>query len=156
MGRALIVGREPIALGPCSHRHSLRILRNATCFHELLLVFWRQLRTVERERHLVNLAGKWERYLVVSVVDGSGSTGADVKRLLEGQAKGNATLHPFCGDHLPVHLERSRTAATNAAHVVECQGGSAEAVIFEVVHNRMLAGSKRFRPLPARPLEIKE
>ena len=57
---------------------------------------------------------------------------------------------------LPSTFSDAGTASADAAHAVEGQGCGAESVVLEVELQGVLAGRKRFRPLPADSLQIEE
>src|ERR1035438_7801261 len=117
-------------------------------------VSWRQLRTVNRQRQLVELAGEGERNLIVLVVHRSASVGADIKVLVPLQDQRQGVLHRLRGHRLAVHLQDARTAAADAAHVVEGERSHAEAVVLEVEFQRVLAGRKHFRSLPLHAFKV--
>jgi acetyl esterase/lipase len=66
---------------------------------EPLLVFRRELRAIDRDRQLVDLAGEAERHLIVSVVHRRSGIGADVEGLVPLQDKRNRAVH-LLGGHL--------------------------------------------------------
>ena len=94
---------------------------------QLLDVLGRQLRPVDLDRQLVELGGQRERRLVVGVVHAGQRVGADVEALVPLQDHRQRLLHPLCGDHLAVHLERAGAGPADAAEVVERERAGADA-----------------------------
>ena len=60
----------------------------------------------------------------------------------------------FGGDDLAVDLERAGAGPAETAHVVEGERADAEAVIFEVELDRVLAGRQRVGAFPLDPLQV--
>ena len=78
---------------------------------KLLDVFRRQLRSVDRKCHLVELAGELERRLVVSVVHPGQRVGADVEALVPRQDEGYRPLHRLSCNLFAVDFEHANAAA---------------------------------------------
>src|SRR5262249_43910433 len=107
--------------------------------HEALLVLGRQLRTVDGQRQLVELAGELERHLVVLVVHRCAGVGADVEGLVPLEDERDRVVHLLGAHDLAVDLEHSGAGLADAAQVVEGEGRDAEAVVLEVELERVLA-----------------
>jgi hypothetical protein len=142
--------------GPRVACRLLRVLRGAGGILQLLHVRGRQLRPIERDGYLVDLAGEGERHLVVAVIHRCGAGLADVERLVKRQDQGKGPLELLGRHHLVVHLQRPGAAAADTARIVVRQRRLAEPVVPEVVHDRMLAGGQRLRSLPTGPLEVEQ
>ena len=98
------------------------------------------LRTIDLDRQLVEPGRQWERRFVVGVVHAGERVRADIEALVPLQDHRQRTLH-LDGLHcLAVHLERAGAGTAEAAHVVEGEGADAEAVVFEVELDGVLAG----------------
>ena len=126
--------------------------RSSCCFagfHQPFLVFGRQLRPVDLERQLVELAGERERHLVVLVVHRRAGVGADVEGLVPLQDERERVFHLLGGDFLAVHLEHAGAALADAAHVVEGQRARAEAVVLEVELDACACRARARRGLPS-------
>src|SRR5689334_4684861 len=111
----------------------LRIRRGALRFLQFSYVVGRQLRRIERDRQLVDLAGELERHLIILVVDRVASVGPDIEGLVDRKYERDRALHCLRRDHLAVHLEGAGAAASEAAQIVEGQRREAETVIFEII-----------------------
>src|SRR5262249_31726581 len=98
---------------------------------ELLDVRWRQLRPIDRQRELVELAGEAERYLVI-VGHWRAGVGANVEVLVPLHDEWDSVLHGLARHLLAIDLEHASAAAADAAHVVEGERAGPEAIIFEV------------------------
>src|SRR5215471_14050581 len=119
---------------------------------ELLDVRRWQLRSIDLQRELVELAGEAERHLVV-IGHRRASVGADVKVLVPLQDQRDRALHALARHLLAVDLEHAGAAAADAAHVVEGERARSKAVVLEVELQLVLAGRERIRAFPAHALE---
>ena len=106
---------------------------------ELLNIILRQLRSVHLDHQLVELAGKGEWWLVVSVVDAGQRVGTDVEALVPLEDHGQCTGHGYGLHRLAVHLERAGAGTTQTTHIIEGERAHPQAVILEVEFNRVPA-----------------
>ena len=121
---------------------------------ELLDVFRRELRPVDGQGQLVELAGELERHLIVLVVHRRAGIGAHVEVLVPLQRHRNGLFHLLRRDHLAVDLEYAGAAAAQAAGAAEGERGGTQTVVLEVEFERVLAGCERLRTFPLDALEI--
>src|SRR5262245_47384181 len=151
---ACAIGRpaQPWAGRPSRYRYSLALSVPRCSFPEALFVLGRQLRPVDSDGQLVELAGELERHLVVPVIHRSAGVRADVEGLVPLQDKRHRALHFLRGHHLPVDLQHPGAALADAAQLVEGQRREAQPVVFEGELARVLAGRERLRALPAHAL----
>src|SRR5262245_50379784 len=87
---------------------------------QLLDIRRRQLRPVDFERKLVELAGEAEGDLVI-VRNRRAGVRADVEVLVPLQDQRNSALHSLARHLLAVDFEHTSAAATDAAQIVECE-----------------------------------
>src|SRR5262249_7535560 len=85
--------------------------------HKTLLVRRCELRPIDRESDLVDLACEREPHLVVLVVNRRPCVRADVEVLVPGEDQWNRVVHLLLGDALAVDLEHAGAALADAAHV---------------------------------------
>jgi hypothetical protein len=149
------IGAEDRGPSATAHvtRRSVRVLCGAICIRQLVLVLRRQLRRLDRDRQLVELAGEREWDLIAAVIHLRAGFRADVEGLIDWQGQRHGALHRLRRDDLAVHRQRSGTGTTDPAHVVEGKCSKAETVVFEVEHDGVLTGRERLRPFPADPFE---
>src|SRR5262249_22999593 len=121
--------------------------------HQLVLVLRRELRPVDGQGNLVDLAGEHERHLVVTIVHRRAGVGADVEVLVPGEDQWDGPLHRLACDFLAVYLQHTGAAPTDSAQAVERQRPHPEAVVLEVEFERVPAGRKRLRSLPPDPFQ---
>src|SRR5262252_2765090 len=105
---------------------------------ELLDVRRRQLRPIDLQRELVELAGELERHLVL-VGHRRPGVGADVEVLVPLHNQRDRVPHGLTRNLLAVDFQHSGAAAADTAYVVEREGAQSEAVILEVELKRVLA-----------------
>ena len=122
--------------------------------HQPLLVFGRELRPVDRQRQFVELAGEFERHLIVLVVHRCAGVRADVEGLVPLHDERDRMLHFLTGHFLAVHLEYAGTALADAAQVVEGQRAHSEAVVLEVKLHGVFAGCDRLGAFPPDTLQV--
>src|SRR5262247_3553108 len=87
----------------------------AACGFEFLDVLGRQLRSVDRQREFVNLSGKLERHLVVTIIHRGTGISADVKVLVPLQDQWEGAFHALPCHLLAVHLKHAVPATADAA-----------------------------------------
>src|SRR6266581_302529 len=85
---------------PC---RSLRVLSGAIRVRQLLFVLRRQLRRLERDRQLVDLARECEWDLIIAVIHRRTGFRADVEGLVDRQDQRHRALHLLRRDDLAVH-----------------------------------------------------
>src|SRR5215475_6229872 len=85
---------------------------------ETLLVLGRELRPIDRQRQLVELAGERERHLVLLVVHRRAGVGTDVEGLVELHDDRDRVLHLLGADDLAVDLERPLPRLPDTTHAV--------------------------------------
>src|SRR5271165_4258239 len=73
--------------------------------------------SLQLDRHLLDLAGELERY-VVGEIDRRTGILADVQGLIEGYADRNRPLHSPLGNFVFINADRRGSALTDAAAVV--------------------------------------
>src|SRR5215471_11175417 len=122
--------------------------------HEPLLVRRGELRAVDGQRDLVDLAGERERHLVVLVVDRRAGVRADVQVLVPLENEREGVLHPLARDFRAVDLEDSGAALAEPTVAAEHERRRTEAVVPEVELERVLAGRQDLRSLPLDPLQV--
>ena len=106
---------------------------------QLLDVLRRELRAVDLDRQLVQLAGERERGLVVRVVHARQRVGADVEALVPLQDHRDRVLHPLGVDRLAVHLQRAGAGLAQSAEAVEGERAGSHARVLEVEFDGVLA-----------------
>src|SRR5271168_594487 len=116
------------------------VRRGALGSFQLLDILRTQHRRIERDGHLVDRAGEFERHLVVLVVHRIGAAAADVKCLVERLDRWKGMLQRLSGHNLAVHLKRSGASPADTAYIVVRKRPRAEPVVLEVIFDRMLAG----------------
>src|SRR5262249_5465293 len=114
---------------------------------QLLHVVRGQLRRIERNRQLVDLAGKVERHLIVAVIHRRRPADADAEPLVDRPDQGNGPVQLLGGHGLAVHLQRPSATPANTAQVVVRQRRLTEPVVFEIELDRVLAGGQRLRSI---------
>ena len=118
------------------------------CRFEKLDLGRRQLRTINLNVELYDLAGESERHLIVVVVNTGASIRPNVKRLVPLKDEWDCSLQFLGSNFFAVHLEDAHATPRNPAQVVEGKRANAEAVVFEVKHQGVLARAK-FAPEPS-------
>src|SRR5271165_1996618 len=115
------------------------VRRGAVGTLQLLYVVRSQYRRIERDGHLVDGAGEFERHLVVIIIHRRCAGAADIEGLIERLDQGKGMLERLGRYYLAVHLQRSGSALADTAQNVVRQRRLAESVVFEVIFDRMLA-----------------
>src|SRR5271169_2453027 len=85
----------------------IRVLRGTLRSLQFRHVVRCQLRRIERDGHLVDLAGEVEGDLIVAVIHRRGAAETDVKTLVERFDQGKSPLDLLGRRHLAVDLQRS-------------------------------------------------
>src|SRR5215471_12930075 len=122
---------------------------------ELLDVRRCQLRSIDLQRELVELAGETERHLVI-IGHRRAGVGADVEVLVPLQDQRNSALHSVARHLLAVDFEHTSAAAADAAQIVKCERADSQPVVFEVELQRVLAWHQCIRSLPAHAFQVDE
>ena len=107
-----------------------------------------ELRPIDLDRQLVELAGEGEGRLVVGIVHAGQRVGADIEALVPLQDHRQRLVHLLGSDHLAVDLQRAGAGAADAAEVVEGERAGAHAVILEVELDRVACRASA-RPVPS-------
>src|ERR1700730_18348647 len=141
--------RGRAALGSCATVRSLRVLGGAIRICQLLLVLRRQLRWLDGDGQLVDLARERERDLIIAIIYRRSGSRAYVEGLIDWKNQRHRALHFLRRSHIAVHSQGSAAATADAAHVVEGKRSEAETFVLEVEHDGVLAGRKCLRAFPA-------
>src|SRR5262245_31871200 len=128
----------------------------AACGFEFLDVLGRQLRSVDRQREFVNLSGKLERHLVVTIIHRGTGISADVEVLVPLHNQWNGMLHTLSCYFSAIDFEHAGAASTNSTYAIEGKGFDAHTVVFKVEFQRMLARRQCVRALPTRSFVVEE
>src|SRR5262245_4474310 len=102
-------------------------------------ILWRQLRSVDRQRELLQLAGELERDLVILVVHRCAGVGTDVEVLIPLHDEWDSELHGLPRHFFAIDLEHARTTATDTARVVIGERAHPETGILELELQRVPA-----------------
>src|SRR5271169_5435371 len=93
----------------------IRVLRGTLGSLQFLHVVRCQLRRIERDGHLVDLASEVERHLIVAVIHRCGATETDIEALVERLDQGKGPLQLLGRHYLAVDRQRSGAAAAHTA-----------------------------------------
>ena len=137
-----------------THTELLTSVVVALSLPQLLYILWRQLRPFDRECQFAELAGEGEWYLVILIVHRRAGIGADVEVLIPLQYQRQRVFHRLRCHRRAVDLQDARTALTDAAYVVEGERTHAEAVVFEVELQSVLAGRQHLSTFPAHAFQV--
>src|SRR5215472_9853390 len=134
----------------------VRVLSRAIGSLKLLHVVRRELRLIDCDGQLVDLAGKPKWDLIVVVIDRSTSVRSNVECLVPLQHKRHSTIHRLGRNNLAVDFQRASAGAADSGQVVEGKRGVAQTVVLEVEHDAVLARRENVRAFPTDPFEVKQ
>ena len=135
---------------------SIRVIHGASGRLKLLHILGRQLRRVERDGQLIDLAVEGKRHVIIAIIDGRAGIRPNIEGFIPGKGERDRAIHHVRRDDFAIDPQRSGSRATKPADIVEGERRKPQPVIFEVIDERMLTRRKRLGRLPFHPFQVEQ